>query len=337
MGVGDRPSPTFFMPPNISLGKVQVALTADGPAISEGWDILFNTWPDTGADRRTTVALHLRQATHLPPLPAGPPIFVDEQGIVNVYVPRPGRFVLHFLDGALVTVDPDAGRGEGVVTGAALHRERLEDVTYTSLAPLLRQHEHFLLHAFAATWQDAALLLVGPSGSGKTTAGLSLVLAGWGLLANDVVLLHRQDERIHAYPTPGALSVRPGTLELLPRLRGYKGRHNPRLNSYTYTTPDLGVKSWAAPAPVRALCFPSVTTASHSVLRRERAAITFAHLLEESVDHWHAAALASHLSLLEQLSEQAPGYRVALGADVPHLPLLLAQVLASTSSQPEPR
>lgn len=315
------------MPMHVSLGTMQVGLTAEGPAIKEGWDALFGTWPAARNGDRPTVALHLQHASHLPALPAGPPVFVGEQGIINVYVPSPGRFVLHFLDGALVTVVPATGKAEGVITSAALNGERLEDITYTSLAPLLRHRDHYLLHAFAATWQDNALLLVGPSASGKTTTGLSLVLAGWGLLANDVVLLHCRGERIYAYPTPGALTVRARTLDLLPRLRQHTGQHNPHRNSYTYTIDDLYMRSWAAPAPVRALCFPAVTSAASSTLQPERASVTFAHLMEESIDRWDTAALPAHLALLEKLSEQAAGYRVALGTDVPYLPTLLAQAL----------
>ena len=317
----------LFMPVYLSLGSVQVTLTAQGTAIKEGWDALFGTGPTAQQRTQGTLTLHLQQATELPALPSDPPIFVDQEGIVDIYAPRPGRFVLHFLDGALVTLDPAAGNAEGVVTGAALASERLEDVTYTSLAPLLRHHDHYLLHAFAATWQEEALLLVGPSGSGKTTTGLSLVLAGWGLLANDVVLLHCHDGHVYAYPTPGALTVRASTLDLLPRLRQHSGRHNLQFDSYTFTSSDLLQESLAAPAPVRALCFPAVTAAANSALRRESASVTFAHLMEESVDRWDTTALSAHMALLEKLSKQATGYRIALGADVPKLPSLLAQTL----------
>lgn len=325
--MGSRWLPPLFMPVHLSLGSVQVTLTAHGTAIKEGWDALFGTGPAAQHRAQGTLTLHLQQATQLPALPSSPPIFVDEEGIVDIYTSRPERFVLHFHDGALVTLDPAAGNAEGVVTGAALASERLEDVTYTSLAPLLRRHDHYLLHAFAATWEGAALLLVGPSGSGKTTTGLSLVLAGWGLLANDVVLLHCHGERVYAYPTPGALTVRTRTLDLLPRLRHYNGQHHLLLDSYTFTTRALRQESWAAPAPVRALCFPAVTAAADSALQLEMASVTFAHLMEESVDRWDTDALPAHLALLEKLSKQATGYRIALGADVPNLPALLAQTL----------
>jgi serine kinase of HPr protein (carbohydrate metabolism regulator) len=65
-----------------------------------------------------------------------------------------------------------------MVTEGVLRNGRFEDVTFTSLAPLLRRHGYYLLHAFAAVKEGHAILLVGPSGSGKTTTGLHLLEAG---------------------------------------------------------------------------------------------------------------------------------------------------------------
>ena len=321
----------------LTLAGTRIGLDANHPAVREGWERLFAGWPHR-ADAEGSVprlALTLELAPRLPDLPDGSPAFADALGIVDVYCPEPGRFLLHYRDGALVTVVPAANRAAGTITPAVLGRDRLEDVTYTSLAPLLRRHDRYLLHAFAATRAGQALLLVGRSGSGKTTTGLNLLLSGWGLLANDVVLLHRRDGQVYACPTPGALTVRPTSLELLPALDRRAGRFDPALNSYSFRARAVTDEGWAAAAPVRTLCFPTVTGAATSRVDAEPAAVAFARLLEESVDRWDGEAVGGHLALLQQLSEQAAAYRLGLGRDLARHPALLSRLLDEGALPPD--
>ena len=314
----------------LSLGGLPIVLGSDSAPVREGWAALFagQTGQVTEEADGPRLTLELKLEAELPPLPAGAPIFIDGRGIVDVYTPATDAFVLHFRDGALLTISPAANRVDGIVTPPALEEGRLEDITYTGLAPLLRRRGRYLVHAFAASQKGRALLLIGPSGSGKTTTGLSLILAGWHLLANDVVLLRRRSQGIHAYPTPGEVSVRPPSLTLLPALRQRRGQHDPRLDIYRYTGSALtGSSERPAAAPVVALCFPTVTGAAESRLSRQPAAVTLAQLMEQSVDRWDRHALSGHLALLQALSAQAAGYQLHLGRAVTALPSLLAGLL----------
>jgi hypothetical protein len=242
---------------------------------------------------------------------------------VDVY-PQDARYLLHFRSGALVGLHGD--RADGVVLDTALGNGQLEDVTLTSLAPMLRARGYYLLHAFAAARDGEAILLCGRSGSGKTTTGASLLLGGWQYLANDAVLLQRRNGAIFALPSPGTLQVRPQTLFLLPQLRRRRGRASPTTASYLFPAESLSQHGWAAPAPVRALYFPQICEgAASSILQPLERAIALAYLLEESVDRWDVAALPAHLNLLQALVAQAEAYRLHLGQDVMALPELLAR------------
>ncbi|MCP4423902.1 MAG: hypothetical protein GY803_05365, partial [Chloroflexi bacterium] len=212
----------------LALHDLTILLESDAAAINQQWRRLFMGWPLTPeAQSPPDMGLRLALAAALPPLPDSPPFFTDNDGILAVYQNQEGFVKLHYLDGALMNAPVYAGTPDampeaaGVLTQQALDYGRFEDITFTSLAPLLRRRGFFLAHAFAAAKNGRAALIVGPSGSGKTTTGLSLLLAGWKLLSNDVLLLQERPDGIYALPTPGTIGIRPQTLDLLPKLRDF--------------------------------------------------------------------------------------------------------------------
>ncbi|MDT8306259.1 MAG: hypothetical protein RRC07_10005 [Anaerolineae bacterium] len=311
----------------VRLGTLSVALSSEDSPLLTAWEQLFAGWhTDDGA----ALQLTLRLADELPRPPDGAPLFADPRGIVDVYGAGDSR-ILHFHSGAMVTLG--ASHAGGIITTVALEHGQLEDVTYTALAPLLRTRGYYLLHAFAASLHGRAVLLCGGSGSGKTTTGASLLLGGWQLLANDVVLLERRAGRVYALPTPAPVRVRPPTLFLLPALRHRPGRPHAATGSYIFAGEAIAGRGWGQPAPVEALYFTRVASgARHSSLQPLQQAIALAHLVEESVDRWDGQALDAHLALLHDLAQQAAIHRLHLGADVGELPALLAPAAQTEES-----
>jgi hypothetical protein len=200
---------------------------------------------------------------------------------------------------------------------------RFEDITFTSLAPLLRRAGYFLVHAFAAAKDGQGVLSGGPSGSGKTTTGLSLLLDGGQLLANDVLLLQQRADGVYALPTPGAIGIRPPTLRLLPKLRELVGDLSG--SGQIDVTPSLfDWVQWAEPVRVTAVYFPQIESRPQSRLEPQNRAICLAQLMAESVDQWDKAMLLDHMAILQQISQQAAPYILHLGQDAAELPKLLA-------------
>ncbi len=316
----------------LQLHDLLIRLHSDDVIIQKAWQQLFRGWFVPAVDQaiRPDISLFLSLIAESPTLPAAPPFFRDsdlkpsEPGILSVYHGKKGTVLLHFLDGAWVTVPLNGlTAANGVLLQQAMEHGRFEDITFTSLAPLLRRAGYFLAHAFAAAKDGRGVLIVGPSGSGKTTTGLSLLLDGWKLLANDVLLLQVRPDGVYALPTPGAIGIRPPTVALLPQLRDLVGDLSG--SGQVDVTPALfDWVEWGEAVKVTAVYFPHIESRSHSKLAPLNRAICLAHLMSESADQWDAALLPAHMDILQKLSQQAAPYTLHLGPDVNQLPVLLA-------------
>ncbi len=310
----------------LQLHRLRILLESGDAAIRQQWQALFGSWlqhPTGTAD--ISLRLHLRH--ELPSLPEVKPFFQDtpaprDVGVLSVFQVAGGAVLLHFLDGALVEVPlvpHPAPRADGIVVPQAIRHGRLEDITFTSLAPLLRRRGYYLVHAFAASKDGQCILIIGPTRSGKTTTGLALVLAGWELLANDIVLLEERKGEIYALPTPGIVHIRPPTLELLPQLRAFLARPGAASSSYNLSGDAIGNGRWGTPCPISHLCFPFVEKRSHTTLHHQNRAVALARLMGESMDRWDEETLPHHATFLQKLVRQTTAYALHAGQDMAQL------------------
>jgi hypothetical protein len=77
---------------------------------------------------------------------------------------------------------------------------------------LLAHHERYVLHAAGlVTPEGAAYVVVGSTGQGKSTTALAAVASGWGLLADDLVVIRRSEDGLEASGIPRSVAV-PGDL-----------------------------------------------------------------------------------------------------------------------------
>ncbi len=269
------------------------------------------------------ISCYIELISGVVPPPAEPAEFVDERlgpptsfGNVTVHgsLTDLSRLTIYFNQAAAARFSFHDGEAELrlVVSAHIFGTGKFEDAVFTSLAPLLRREKLIMVHAFAAVnpETDRALMLVGRSESGKTTTGLNLLLNGWQLLGNDIVILTPHQGEVWGLPTPGLVTIRPPTFDLLPDLKRLSA--NQDLNS-----DQLNV--WAGPTRLNAVYFPQIEEQAHTQRRPIPQSLALAHLMEESVDLWDKSVVEEHIKFLAQLIRKAQIFQLELGQDMSQL------------------
>jgi hypothetical protein len=315
---------------HLLFGQTHVQLSSSSSYIQAWWTQFFTGWP-RARSTSPDIVLHLDLSDKLPALPKSEPFFSDSQhypgdkGILDVYHAGKDNVLLHFVDGAQIEVPLSSTTmkpmvANGVVVQDVFRNGRFLDITYTSLAPLFRRHGYFMIHAFAAVKNGSAILIAGPSGSGKTTTGLSLILAGWRLLSNDVLLIRPAATGVIACPTPDDVTIRPKSFVLLPELVKFVPNKTSLEQIVTLTGYDLTNGQWGQPSLVKAIYIPQIEAREESEARPLSRAVCLAHLMEESVDKWDTQTLSAHIDALQTLCRQAQTYTLHLGSNAGNLP-----------------
>lgn len=300
---------------NGRLHTLTIQLVTNSAPLQQQWERVFAGWLQPPSAESAHFHFRLEVVPELPALPSEAPFFIDEQDrILAVYQGANDCFLLHFLDGGVVEVALETETVSGRVLAPAITNGRFEDIIFTSLAPLLRRRQLFLVHAFAASKNGRCALFVGESHSGKTTTGLNLLLHGWELLANDVVLLETRPDGVYAWPTPGTLGIRAKTFALLPEL--HRRLDVAQAETIEVTADRLVNGRWSAPTKVTTLFFPQIMPREETAVLLHNRAIALTQLMSESVDRWDDETLEAHISCLEQLCQQATSYRLQLGQNM---------------------
>ncbi len=301
----------------IQLGELRVRLTTQSEAIIAYWSTIFaGALVEDAVDVDIELRAHL--CDRLPPLPSQPPFFRDSNEVLTAYTVEGGT-LLHFLDGGIVLVSDDGKSLHLTLTAEAITKGAIEDMVMVGLAPLLRRRGYFLLHAAGVSKHGKGLIFVGQSHSGKTTTALNLVLSGWELLSNDVILVRQLAGEMLAYPVPDVVTFRPKTLQMLPQLPmekiGLQFVPNIPLADNIVPASQL-VSHWSPPVPIGALCFSQIGHRPKTLIKTLMQAIALSIVLQESVDMWDSETLTEQTDLLTQLCLTIPCYRVALGTDL---------------------
>jgi hypothetical protein len=321
---------TSFM--DVYLHQFCIHLQSEAKAVQQYWQRLFAGWFE-GNSPSAEVQLSLALVEALPSLPDLPPFFLDGNdvnrgGLLAAYRWEERGVLLHYLEGAVVRVPLAEARPclTGHIIPQVLRHGRLDDITFTRFAPCLRRHGDFLVHAFGVCDADGrCVLIVGPSGSGKTTTGLSLILAGWELLANDILLIERRADGIYALSTPGGLSIREETLKLLPDCERLLTDVPCVQHRYELTNQEMLNGRRPEAKRISAVYFCQVEERERTEIRPLSQAVAMARLMEQSIDRWDEAMFETHMTILQELSQQAAAYTLHLGRDVARLPDLLAK------------
>lgn len=140
---------------------------------------------------------------------------------VNVSCSQEGDWsVFRTKDGSFLRADTRAGRAWGRVSGALLDGipYPLTDLVMASLMEMLKERGLYGLHAAAITREGRGYLFPGDAASGKTTVALGLLRKGSGYLADDKVLLRRDEQGIMALAFTRRFNIDPILARFYPEI-----------------------------------------------------------------------------------------------------------------------
>lgn len=236
----------------------------------------------------------------------------------------------HFPRWGTMTVDLVSGLIQGNLLPEALsHYGAFDDMIIIVLGPLLRRRGFFALHAFAASWDDQAVLLVGDIGAGKTTTGLSLLEAGWKLVSNDSPLLRQEGETVLACAYPGLLAAYDDSLAHFATLRRFQGEPGSPAAKRVFAAHEAyGDAVWQQKAQASLLLFPQIEPGlAASRMEPLNGPQALLALLPNSIERWDRDTISPHLAILQALVRQVPAYRLRLAFDTSALPSMIANSL----------
>ena len=326
----------------VNLHGLLIALRTQDERVRRQWRTLFDyelaeQFLDT-VSREPQIVLEVK-VQNSPPLPPDEkPVYVSNFPPLQVYG-RPEDIII-LVPSTQVHIhlklgSPEIGNNRQEadivvsITPCVLEDDSFEDVITLALAPLLRRRGFFMVHAFSASFEQKAAILVGPSGSGKTTSGLALVYQGWDLLANDIALL-RDDEPIAALLSPGTVHVTPVTLALLPELAESHQQYAAHPHHGKSAIPRLALLQLDSPnlsSELKAVYFPEVGHGPRHEIDDMSRAVGLARMLEASMDQWDRQTWHDHMDFLEKVSHQVRFRTLILGQVLHNLPQLLEQDL----------
>jgi hypothetical protein len=226
----------------------------------------------------------------------GPPLHL--YSVVDRGAGRPGRFPIYFDGDRAVTL-----KTPGFALSYLLWHINQNVVEHTT--------DLLLFHASAVERDGVAVLFPAPMESGKTTLAAGLVRAGFRYLTDEAVAI--DPETLLVQPYPKALSVDPGSWEVLADLRPkVPDEVRAYLGAQWHVRPaDIRPDAVAPPCAARFVIAPRYERGAATSLRRIRPAEALSVLAENSFN------LARHgargFAALGRAVQGCVGYRLTVG------------------------
>jgi hypothetical protein len=166
----------------VDVAGVPVGLSASDDVRGTSLRATLEGFDTTGAAAVVTIAVDAEAVA--------PPAAAPRSELYHIrYWDEPGDAVVGASAGLLLFVDGSEAHAHLPDLSALAD---FEGCVYLPLTWLLARHARFMLHGAAVERDGIALLVLGHSGKGKSTLAAAALEAGWRVLADDVVIVHRE-------------------------------------------------------------------------------------------------------------------------------------------------
>ena len=141
-----------------------------------------------------------------------------------------------------------------------------------------------LFHASAISDGQHSIIFLGESGSGKSTIAACLMSSGFDFLADDFVILDKENG--HVFVSPGALSVKRQAVAMLlphfPQLSSLREYYYPLMQKNVRYLPPVNRHTERSNFPCRALVYVKYRKNSGSILESLPKSVAFQQLFPDS-------------------------------------------------------
>lgn len=239
-----------------------------------------------------------------------------------IYADDGGRLYLSFPGRLSLMLDPDANTAEMVAAPDSISRVGATAGMLVVDAAVDASGQ-FMLHAAGLTvpGADAQVLVFAQSGTGKTTTSLALADSGFGLCADDSMVIRLDGAEATGWGLPRDLKVHRNTAEMMPWLKPYlNGKWNDE-GEQAVTRAALSDRirvETAARRPIAGVFFLERGTAERAVAAPLSQTDTLVSLAADNVRTGRTGLLKSHrrrFASLAGLASSVPTFKVTVGSD----------------------
>ena len=175
-------------------------------------------------------------------------------------------------------------------------------------------HRYLVVHAAAVERDGATYIFPGAPGSGKSTLVASLMLSGWRLLTDELVLFDLENGMIWPFPRP--VSLKNESIDVIQTYAPSQqfGKVVSETSKGTVATlrPDIdSVQRQCEPGQPAGVIFPQFITEAPPAMERLPAHETFAALIDQSFNY--PTLGESAFNILADLVSRVPGHAIQYG------------------------
>jgi len=273
---------------------------------------------------------------HVVEKPKGPglPFYEFEYGEALHFKDR-DELYLSFGEGVRVLCAPTQGHATfSVLESEPVNLFMATHLMFTIvLVELLKRRGYYSVHAAGFCKDGKAILIPGTSGAGKSTLAVTLLRSGFGYLSDDMVFVRRGSDELKILGFPEDVDVTDQTVRFFPELGFLADAPT------TYGWPKKQVRAdevyqveLIAEATPGAIILPQIAHRATSSVRR----IAPDEALLEIVSNvllTEMRSCQSHLSVLTELVQHTPCYRLETGRDFDQIPSILGELVHSSREE----